>query len=79
MSKILLWLNKGIVGDDTHGHHDDITRFFEDDKRFTGNANMKKMMKIISALNENLKILKKSRNHLGKQNPMVEITNAIHL
>jgi len=33
--KNFIWLNKGIVGDDTHGHIDDITRFFEDDKIFT--------------------------------------------
>ena len=25
--KKVLWLNKGIVGDDTHGHIDDVARF----------------------------------------------------
>jgi len=60
------------VGDDTHGHIDDITRFFEDDKIFTA-MEYKKNDENYSALNENLKILKKSRNHLGKQNTIVEI------
>src|SRR4051812_436360 len=27
----ILWLDRGIVGDDTHGHVDDITRFIADD------------------------------------------------
>ena len=70
--KNFIWLNKGIVGDDTHGHIDDITRFFEDDKIFTA-MEYKKNDENYSALNENLKILKKSRNHLGKQNTIVEI------
>jgi agmatine deiminase len=70
--KNFIWLNKGIVGDDTHGHIDDITRFFEDDKIFTA-MEYQKSDENYSALNENLKILKKSRNHLGKQNTIVEI------
>jgi len=70
--KNFIWLNKGIVGDDTHGHIDDITRFFDDDKIFTA-IEYRKSDENYSALNENLKILKKSRNHLGKQNTIVEI------
>jgi agmatine deiminase len=70
--KNFIWLNKGIVGDDTHGHIDDITRFFDDDKIFTA-IEYQKNDENFSALNENLKILKKSRNHLGKQNTIVEI------
>jgi len=37
----------------------------------------KKSDENFSALNENLKILKKSRNHLGKQNTIVENSNAL--
>jgi agmatine deiminase len=70
--KNFIWLNKGIVGDDTHGHIDDITRFFDDDKIFTA-IEYKKDDENYSALNENLKILKKSKNHLGKQNTIVEV------
>jgi agmatine deiminase len=70
--KNFIWLNKGIVGDDTHGHIDDITRFFDDDKIFTA-MEYQKSDENYSALNENLKILKRSRNHLGKQNTIVEI------
>jgi agmatine deiminase len=70
--KNFIWLNKGIVGDDTHGHIDDITRFFDDDKIFTA-IEYRKSDENYSALDENLKILKKSRNHLGKQNTIVEI------
>jgi len=60
--KNFIWLNKGIVGDDTHGHIDDITRFFGDDKIFTA-MEYQKSDENYSALNENLKILKRSRNH----------------
>jgi agmatine deiminase len=70
--KNFIWLNKGIVGDDTHGHIDDITRFFDDDKIFTA-MEYQKSDENYSALNENLKILKRSRNHSGKQNTIVEI------
>jgi agmatine deiminase len=67
-----IWLNKGIVGDDTHGHVDDITRFFDDDKIFTAIEHNKRDENY-SALRENLNTLKKSRNHLDKQNTIVEI------
>ncbi len=53
-----IWLNKGIEGDDTHGHIDDIARFVNYDKifiAFESNKNDKNYKK----LNENFKILKK--------------------
>jgi Peptidylarginine deiminase and related enzymes len=40
--KKFIWLNKGIVGDDTHGHVDDITRFFGTNKIFTAVEHNKK-------------------------------------
>ena len=56
--KKVLWLNKGIVGDDTHGHIDDIARFVSEKKIFIAyennrnDANYKK-------LKDNYQILKK--------------------
>ena len=53
-----IWLNKGILGDDTHGHVDDIARFVSKDIIFIARENNKKD-KNFSNLNENIKILKK--------------------
>jgi len=54
----VIWLNKGIFGDDTHGHIDDIARFISKDKIFIARENNKKD-KNFSNLKENIKILKK--------------------
>ncbi len=56
--KKVIWLNKGIVGDDTHGHIDDIARFVSFNKVFLAYENNKKD-KNYKNLNENLNILKK--------------------
>ncbi len=62
----VLWLKKGIVGDDTHGHVDDLTRFVnpstvvsivEDDPK---DANF-------GALQENLELLKTMKDQDGRQ------------
>ena len=55
-----MWLNKGITGDDTHGHVDDIARFVKSNKVFLAYENNKKD-KNFKNLDENLKILKKIR------------------
>jgi agmatine deiminase len=68
----VLWLNRGIAGDDTHGHVDDITRFVsentivtvtepnrEDDNHFP--------------LSENLDRLKSARNLKGEPFNIVEL------
>ena len=56
--KKIIWLNKGIFGDDTHGHIDDIARFVGKDKIFVAkesNSNEKNFKN----LKENWEILKK--------------------
>jgi len=67
-----IWLNRGIVGDDTHGHIDDIARFVapativtavEPDTRDANHA----------PLAENLTRLKSSRTPQGKQFTVVEL------
>ena len=68
----VLWMNRGIAGDDTHGHVDDITRFVgpntivtvvepnsEDDNHWP--------------LEENLDRLKSARNLAGKPYEIIEL------
>jgi agmatine deiminase len=68
----VIWLNRGIAGDDTHGHVDDITRFVAPDTVVTAvepdtrDANHE-------PLAENLKRLKAARTAAGKQLTLVEI------
>ena len=57
-AKRVIWLNKGIEGDDTHGHVDDIARFVKSNKVFLAYENNKKD-KNYKNLDENFKILKK--------------------
>ena len=68
----VVWLNRGIAGDDTHGHVDDISRFVgpttivtavEPDRRDDNYA----------ALSENLLRLKTERTLEGKQFTLVEL------
>ena len=59
-AKKVIWLNKGIEGDDTHGHVDDIARFVKSNKIFLAYENNKKD-KNFKNLDENFKILKKIR------------------
>ena len=56
--KKVIWLNKGIVGDDTHGHIDDIARFVSKNRIFLAYENKKKD-KNFKNLNENYNLLKK--------------------
>ena len=55
-AKNFIWLNKGIVGDDTHGHIDDIARFVSKNTIMIAVEN-NRSDKNYKALKENLKIL----------------------
>ncbi len=58
--KKVIWLNKGIEGDDTHGHVDDIARFVTSNKVFLA-YEKDKNDKNYKNLVENFKILKRVR------------------
>lgn len=66
------WLGEGIVGDDTDGHIDDMTRFFKPDGFITCvEPNTKEKNHTILA--ENLERLKKFRTPSGKKFDIVEL------
>jgi len=68
----VIWLGRGITGDDTHGHVDDIARFVAPDtviaavERNTSDANHE-------PLAENLRTLQAARSGAGKQFTVVEL------
>jgi agmatine deiminase len=68
----VLWLCDGIVGDDTDGHIDDITRFVNEDTVVTVIEENKKDENYEPLL-ENLKSLKAMRLENGKQMNIVEL------
>lgn len=68
----ILWLGDGIIGDDTDGHIDDITRFVNEDTVVTV-VEENKSDENYSILQENLHELKKMRLINGKQLNIIEI------
>ncbi len=68
----ILWLGDGIVGDDTDGHIDDLTRFVNEDTVITIVEENKSDVNY-SILQENLNTLKTFRIENGKQLNVVEI------
>jgi agmatine deiminase len=68
----ILWLGEGIVGDDTDGHIDDITRFVNQDTVVTV-VEENKSDENFEILQENLHELKKMRLENGKQINIVEL------
>ena len=68
----ILWLGDGIVGDDTDGHIDDITRFVNEDTVVTV-IEESKSDENYHLLQENLKELKQMRLLNGKQLNIVEL------
>lgn len=68
----VVWLNRGIVGDDTHGHVDDITRFVAADTIVTV-VEPDRSDPNHEPLAENLGRLKAARNSQGRQFNIVEL------
>lgn len=68
----ILWLGDGIIGDDTDGHIDDITRFVNSDTVVTV-VESNKQDENHEPLQENLKALKKLRLENSKQINIVEL------
>jgi agmatine deiminase len=68
----ILWLGDGIIGDDTDGHIDDLTRFVNDDTVVTV-VETNKSDENHKPLQENLDLLKKLRLENGKQMNIVEL------
>lgn len=68
----ILWLCDGIIGDDTDGHIDDITRFVNSDTVVTVVESDRKDENYVP-LRENLKNLSKMRLENGKQINIVEL------
>ena len=63
--KKVIWLERGIVGDDTHGHVDDITRFVAPDTVLTAYEDDRSDPNH-EPLRENFRKLKKSSDQSGK-------------
>ncbi len=68
----VIWLGKGIVGDDTHGHVDDITRFVAPGKIVTVVESDKKDANY-ALLQDNLKRLRAARDAKGKPFEVIEL------
>ena len=68
----ILWVGDGIVGDDTDGHIDDITRFVNQDTVLTV-IEENKLDENHLILEENLQLLKTMRLENGKQLNIVEL------
>ena len=70
--KNFIWLNKGIKGDDTHGHIDDISRFVSEDAIMTA-VEKNKNEKNYKNLKENLNILKNAKNINKRKFKIIEV------
>ncbi len=68
----ILWLGDGIVGDDTDGHIDDITRFISEDTVVTV-VEESKADENYELLQENLKLLSAMRLENGKHLNVIEL------
>ncbi len=68
----VLWLGDGIVGDDTDGHIDDLTRFVNEDSVVTV-VEENKSDENYEPLQENLKMLSTMRLENGKQMNIIEL------
>jgi agmatine deiminase len=67
-----IWLGRGIFGDDTHGHVDDLSRFVAEDTIVTMvEPNTKDVNHV--PLRENLKRLRAARDQDGRQFNIIEL------
>jgi len=69
----VIWLKNGIAGDDTHGHVDDLSRFVNETTVLTI-VEENKLDENYAQLQENLAILKESKNQGGRQLRVEELT-----
>lgn len=74
----ILWLGDGIIGDDTDGHIDDLTRFVNDDTVVTI-IEEDKNDENYEILQDNLKELKTLRLENGKQMNIIELPMPDHV
>jgi agmatine deiminase len=70
--RTIYWLGDGIVGDDTDGHVDDLTRFFSTDGIVTAVEHNKRDVNY-AALAKNLARLRRMRTPAGKKFRLVEL------
>ena len=70
--KNFIWLNKGIKGDDTHGHIDDISRFVSEDTIMTAVEKNKRETNYKN-LKENLNILRNAKNINKRKFNIIEV------
>lgn len=68
----IIWLKDGIIGDDTHGHIDDLCRFVNENTVVTVIENNTKSVNY-QPLQENLKILQNATLENGKKLNIVEL------
>ena len=68
----VIWLGKGIYGDDTHGHVDDLTRFVSDNTVVTMVESNRKDVNY-KLLQENLRRLEAAHDQAGKPLNIVEL------
>ena len=68
----IIWLEQGIVGDDTHGHVDDITRFVDTHKVLTA-VETDKSDDNFEILKQNLKTLKGYQTKAGNSLDVIEL------
>ncbi len=70
--KKVIWLEKGIKGDDTHGHIDDVAKFVSKNKIFINDTKNKKDVNYKN-IKKNLKILQKEKNLDNKKFEIIKI------
>jgi agmatine deiminase len=68
----VIWLNRGVAGDDTHGHVDDISRFVSENRIVTVTETNREDDNYLP-LAENLDLLKAAQNRDGEAFEIVEL------